>query len=83
MCEAIKSGKPNAQRELLLWFSQKYEENPDFGNIKHLVKPTFAALENRNADVRKAAQAVFPVCTSCVRRELTDSFVAYRGRCGC
>ena len=53
---SLSSGKPNEQRELLSWLAAKLPGDPQHVAVKSLVKPVFACLEDRSAEVRKSAQ---------------------------
>ncbi len=58
---SLGGGKPNEQRELLTWLTGRVPQDPTHAGAKALLKPVFTCVEDRNADVRKAAQELVAV----------------------
>ena len=59
---------PTLRKELLTWFSTAVKEEPNASqfDFSGMISPLFSCLQDRNADVRKAAQASLPGLISVV-----------------
>ena len=53
---SLSSGKPNEIREILAFLASKLPSDPHSTHIKNFIKPVLGCLEDRSAEVRKAAQ---------------------------
>ena len=53
---SLTGGKPNEQRELLAWLATHAPADAGNAGARALLKPALVCLEDRSADVRKAAQ---------------------------
>lgn len=66
MVPAVGTGlvneSPALRKELLTWFSTAIKEEPEANKFDYstIILPMFSCLQDRNADVRKAAQASLP-----------------------
>lgn len=63
---AITSGKPFQQAETLKWLATKAAATDALPSFVSLVKPLVSALEDRNKDVRSAAQDLLPAAVASV-----------------
>eukprot|EP00051_Salpingoeca_urceolata_P019401 m.283246 g.283246 ORF g.283246 m.283246 type:complete len:2080 (+) comp19412_c0_seq6:220-6459(+) len=71
IAHTLAKGKPNAQKELLVWLLGKLDGAESVPKLNAVVKPLFGCLEHRNADIRKAAQQFFPIVVqSCGKEKL-------------
>lgn len=59
---SLANESPALRKEFLTWFSTAVKEEPDAAKFDFtgMITPLFACLQDRNADVRKAAQACLP-----------------------
>ncbi|OAD02874.1 hypothetical protein MUCCIDRAFT_142534 [Mucor lusitanicus CBS 277.49] len=59
---------PALRKELLTWFSTAIKDEPDAAkfDLSGMISPLFSCLQDRNADVRKAAQSALPELISVV-----------------
>ncbi|KAI8994916.1 armadillo-type protein [Pilobolus umbonatus] len=65
---ALAAESPSLRKELLTWLSAsiKEEQGASKYDFSSLITPLFSCLQDRNADVRKAAQACLPEIISVV-----------------
>jgi cytoskeleton-associated protein 5 len=64
----LASESPALRKEFLTWFSTAIKEEPEANkyDFTGMISPLFSCLQDRNADVRKAAQASLPELVSVV-----------------
>lgn len=64
----LANESPALRKEFLTWFSTaiKEESGPSKYDFSSMISPIFSCLQDRNADVRKAAQASLPELVSAV-----------------
>lgn len=65
---SLANEAPALRKELLTWFSTAIKEEPDAAkfDFSGMISPLFSCLQDRNADVRKAAQSALPELISVV-----------------
>jgi cytoskeleton-associated protein 5 len=64
----LANESPALRKEFLTWFSTAIKEEPEASkyDFTGMISPLFSCLQDRNADVRKAAQASLPELVSVV-----------------
>lgn len=60
VASAIEVANPVQRSEVTTWIAGKLKDSPYEGDLKPLIAPIVGCLEDKSADVRKAAQSLLP-----------------------